>query len=249
MSYPIVACEDNFIQLHQLENIIKNYVLFHDDFFELELFTQSPQDVTNYLKKFSPQNGIYFLDIDLKNKLTGIDLAEKIRKVDTLGKIIFITTHDELAPVTLKRKVEALGFITKDQKRENFRDEVMEVLELAKERIVDSRKKIKRNFSFTIGKQAYNVRMDDVLFIEPSIIPHRLVLQTTEGQFEFYGKLNILEENYSNLFRLSRSCLANLDNIKEVNFSKRIAIFSEDKEITFSTRHSKKLKEYLKKNL
>lgn len=249
MSYPIVACEDNFIQLHQLENIIKNYVLFHDDFFELELFTQSPQDVTNYLKKFTPQNGIYFLDINLRNRITGIDLAEMIRKVDTLGKIIFITTHEELAPMTLKRKVEALGFITKDQKPENFRDEVMELLELARERIVDSRKKIKRNFSFIIGKQAYNISMEEVLFITPSVIPHRLVLQTKDGQYEFYGKLNILEEKYTNLFRLNRSCLANLDNVKEVNFSKKSVFFSEDKEIIFSTRHSKKLRNYFKKHL
>lgn len=246
MSYPIVACEDNFVQLHQLESIIKNYVLFHDDFFKLELFTQSPQAVKEYLKKFSPQNGIYFLDIDLKNKTNGIDLAETIRKSDPLGKIIFVTTHDELAPVTLKRKVEALGFVTKDQTSENFRDEIMELLEVARDRIVDSRDKMKINFSFFIGKQVYNVHMDEVLYIEPSVIAHRLVLHTIDGQYEFYGKLNVLEKNYSNLFRISRSYLANMKNIQEVDFSKRTIRFFEEQEITFSKRHSKKIKEYIK---
>lgn len=244
MSYPIIACEDNFIQLHQLKNVIRNYVLFHDDFFKLELFTRSPQDVLDYLKKFKPQNGIYFLDIDLKNKMTGIDLAERIRKIDSLGKIVFVTTHEELAPMTLRRKVEALGFILKDQSPENFRDEIMEILELARERIIDSRSKINRNFSFSIGKQAYNVHMDEVLYIETSVIPHRLVLQTINGQFEFYGKLNTLETKYPNLFRVSRSCLVNLEKVQKVDFAKRYLRFSEKRQVAFSIRQSKKMKEY-----
>ena len=244
MSYPIIACEDNFIQLHQLKNVIRNYALFHDDFFKLELFTQSPQDVLDYFKKFKPQNGIYFLDIDLKNKMTGIDLAESIRKIDSLGKIIFITTHEELAPMTLRRKVEALGFISKDQSSESFRDEIMEILELARERIIDSRNKINKNFSFTIGKQFYNVHMDEVLYIEPSIIPHRLVLHTINGQFEFYGKLNTLETKYTNLFRVSRSCLVNLENVQKVDFAKRNLRFSEKCQVSFSIRQSRKIKEH-----
>ena len=100
MSYPIIICEDQFLQLQQLESIIQNYILFHSELFQIKLKTQSPIEVKTYLKQFQPKNGIYFLDIDLNHSISGIDLAEMIRKADVQAKIIFVTTHDELAPLT-----------------------------------------------------------------------------------------------------------------------------------------------------
>ncbi len=35
MSYPIILCEDQIIQLNQLERIIGNFILFHDKVFNL----------------------------------------------------------------------------------------------------------------------------------------------------------------------------------------------------------------------
>ncbi|HAP8508965.1 TPA: response regulator, partial [Enterococcus faecium] len=106
MSYPIILCEDQIIQLNQLERIIDNFILFHDKVFKIVLKTQSPLEVKKYLKQFRPKQGIYFLDIDLNHEVNGIELAEVIRKYDVQAKIIFTTTHDEMLPVTIKRRVE-----------------------------------------------------------------------------------------------------------------------------------------------
>nr|WP_235032807.1 hypothetical protein [Enterococcus sp. CSURQ0835] len=46
--------------------------------------------------------------------MNGIDLAEEIREKDVQAKIIFITTHDELIPLTIQHHIKALGFVTKD---------------------------------------------------------------------------------------------------------------------------------------
>lgn len=246
MKYPIILCEDNLIQLQQLYNIIHNYIIFHSEFLKVELKTQSPQEVKDFLNKFSPKNGIYFLDIDLKHKIDGIDLADIIRKQDAQAKIIFITTHDELAPLTLKRKVEALGFIAKDQEFDMFRTEVMEILDLAQERINAVKTDRKMIFTFSVGKQIYNIDMDDVLFVEPSDIPHRLTLFTKQGRYEFYGRLNDLEEKYSNLFRSSRRCLVNLLNTKEIDLPRRLLIFEEDLTRVFSLGKSNEIKKYIK---
>lgn len=58
MSYPIIICEDQFLQLQQLESIIQNYILFHSELFQIKLKTQSPIEVKTYLKQFQPKNGI-----------------------------------------------------------------------------------------------------------------------------------------------------------------------------------------------
>ncbi|WP_125568781.1 LytR/AlgR family response regulator transcription factor [Companilactobacillus insicii] len=242
MTYPIIICEDDMVQLQQFEILVNNYILFHNDPFEVAFKTQSPDEVLEYLQEYPTTNGIYFLDIDLKNQLTGIDLAVKIRKIDVQAKIIFVTTHDEMAPLTFKRKVEALGFITKDQEPEDFRQEFYDTLSLAKERIDRIMTTQKRCFAFSVGNQIYHINLDDVLFIETSTVPHRLDLYTRTGKYEFYGNLNDLEKKYSSLFRANRSCLANPQTISEADFSKRKMYFGPELVRPFSLGKAKKLK-------
>ena len=148
MSCPIILCEDQIIQLNQLERIIDNFILFHDEVFKIVLKTQSPLEVKKYLKQFRPKQGIYFLDIDLNHEVNGIELAEVIRKYDVQAKIIFTTTHDEMLPVTIKRRVETLGFVTKDQTLDEYRNEIVELLLLAQERIDATKQVTNQAFVF-----------------------------------------------------------------------------------------------------
>lgn len=245
MSYPIIICEDSLVQLHQIDTLVQNYILFHNENFQIALKTQSPEEVQMYLKKFHPVNGIYFLDIDLNHQINGIDLAESIRQVDVQAKIIFVTTHDEMAPLTLKRKVEALDFIAKDQPLEKIRSEIYEALDFARQRIDETKTSQRKNFSFSIGTQLYNMDINEILFVETSDIPHRLDLFTVNGKYEFYGKLNNIEKKYLTLFRASRSCLVNLTNIRKVDFPNRILWFNDELFQKFSVGKGKKIKKVM----
>lgn len=249
MSYPIIICEDNQIQLQQLNKLIENYILFHSNLFKVELQASKPQQVVNYLNEDEPQRGIYFLDIDLQADIDGIQLAEIIRQKDVQAEIIFVTTHDELAPLTLKRKVAALDFIEKDQPLDDYRQELYETLDYAKQIIDETRTVQKKGFSFEVGSQVYNLDKSEVIFLESSDIPHRLNLISTNGQFEFYGKLTELEKKYPFLFRISRSCLINPENIHHVDFSIREVGFSDGSTKKFSIGKSKKLKKIIQETL
>lgn len=247
MTYPIIICEDQIIQLNQLETIIQNFILFHSKLFSIQLKTQSPIEVEKYLDKFHPKHGVYFLDIDLNHATNGIDLAEKIREKDVQAKIIFITTHDEMIPLTIQRRVETLGFVTKDQTLENYRAEIIELLTLAQQRIDATRVDQDRAFLFSIGSQSFTIDMQDIYFIEPSSLPHRVALITKNGHYEFYGKLSDLEERYSQLFRVSRNCLANLQQVKEFDFKSRKLYFEPEVSRNYSIGKAQKIKERLKK--
>lgn len=249
MSYPIIMCEDNQIQLQQLDTLVENYILFHSDLFKVELMASKPQQVIDYLDQSEPQNGIYFLDIDLKAEIDGIQLAAIIRKKDVQAEIIFVTTHDELAPLTLKRKVAALDFIEKDQPLDDYRQEIYDTLDYAKQIIDETRTVQKKGFSFEVGSQVYNLDKSEVIFLEASDIPHRLNLDSTNGKFEFYGKLTELEKKYPFLFRISRSCLINPENIHHVDFSIREIGFSDGTTQKFSIGKSKKLKNIIQETL
>ncbi|APX71646.1 response regulator transcription factor [Companilactobacillus allii] len=242
MSYSVIICEDDLVQLEQFEVLVKNYMLFHSELFDIALKTQFPDEVLSFLNDQPTNGGIYFLDIDLHSKMNGIDLASEIRRIDVQAKIIFVTTHDEMAPLTFKRKVEALDFIVKDQPIEDFRQNIYDTLTLAKTRIDKTMTRQKKCFSFTVGNQIYRVSLDDVCIVETSTIPHRLNLYTHTGLYEFYGNLNELEKKYPSLFRANRSCLINPESISEANFSKRKITFDKGLVRTFSIGKAKKLK-------
>ena len=54
------------------------------------------------------------MDIAIKgNQNAGLEIAEKIRKLDAIGQISFVTTHNEFASITYEYKVNAHDFIDK----------------------------------------------------------------------------------------------------------------------------------------
>ena len=246
MSYPIIICEDNLPQLQRLATIIENYIQFHNQLSSIVLKSDSPYEIIEYVEKFSLQGGIYFLDIDLKQDINGIDLAERIRQTDDTARIIFVTTHDELALQTFKRKAEAIGFITKDQPLDDFRQEIQDILETAEDRndAVNLAKKGDRVISFTYDNQVYNVEDSELYFIEASPTnSHKLELYARTAKFEFYGKLKDYADKYPFLVKASRSCLVNPKSIKHADFNANELVFAEGLSRKVSSLHKKKLKQ------
>lgn len=245
MTYSIIICEDQLAQLAQIKTIIKNYMLFHSELLKLNLATQNPYDVMKYIDTFQPKQGIYFLDIDLNTDIDGLELAEYIRKNDVEAKIIFMTTHDEYLPLTIKRRVEALGFVAKDQSLDGYRTEIMELLDLAQQRIDDTKIAKNQSFQFSVGSQDFVLDSETIYILEPSDLPHRIKLLTSDGQYEFYGKLTDIETKYPFLTRVSRFCLVNLNNAREINYKKRLIYFDTELMRSFSIGKGKVIKQFL----
>ncbi|MFJ5477231.1 hypothetical protein ACIL82_10250 [Enterococcus faecium] len=53
-----------------------------------------------------------------------------------------------MLPVTIKRRVETLGFVTKDQTLDEYRNEIVELLLLAQERIDATKQVTNQAFVF-----------------------------------------------------------------------------------------------------
>ncbi|EOH8714631.1 response regulator, partial [Enterococcus faecalis] len=107
----VIICEDNPKQRKRIETIIKNYIMIEDLDMELTLSTDDPQQVLEHVKDDPKQVRLYFFDVDLQHELSGIALAYEIRKIDNIGKIIFVTTHSEMSYLTFTYKIEAMDYI------------------------------------------------------------------------------------------------------------------------------------------
>ncbi len=118
----IFVCEDNKEQRERFAKIIQDITMIENLDMELTLTTAKPDDILNYLSE-NDVSGLYFLDIDLKSSMNGIELAAKIREYDPRGFIVFVTTHSEMSYLTFIYKVEAMDYIIKDN-YSNIKDRI-----------------------------------------------------------------------------------------------------------------------------
>jgi len=211
----IFICEDDVAQRQKMEKIVRNYVMIEDLGMEIALITDNPIDVLNYLEKNPKTKGLYFLDVDLGHEMTGIGLAAKIREVDDLGKIVFVTTHGELSYLTFMYKVEALDYIIKDNPS-GIQQRVCDCIKVAHERYLNDNNPEKKNYKVKVEDRVLAIDQDDIMFIESSDIPHMLVLHLDNSQIEYYGSLKEVESVLPSFYRCHKSYIINPRNIKEI---------------------------------
>ena len=108
----IILCEDNEKERALMTDFISGHVMMENLDMKVALSTASPNEVLKYVKKHA-SGRLYFLDVDLKAEMTGIQLAAQIREVDPKASIVFITTHAELMSLTFEYAIEAMGYILK----------------------------------------------------------------------------------------------------------------------------------------
>jgi response regulator of the lytR/algR family len=195
-----------------------------------------------YINEYNIQGWTYYLDIDLGQEMNGIDLADKIRTIDVTGKFTFITTHEEMAPLTLKRKIETFDFIAKHS-NDYLKKQLMTNLELVYNRFIQQQKrKAITVVRFKVGNICYKLPIDDVVYITTSDKPHRLTLYTKRGKHEFYGKISEYEEKCLELTKVSQSTLVNFDYVDMFRVDKRMIVFTNGLHVECSKRYVMEIK-------
>ena len=238
----IYVCEDIEEERNNMQKIIENIILMEDLDMKLEFCTGNPHAMLDKVKE-SEGVGIYFLDIDLKSDMTGLTLAQEIRKYDPRGFIIFVTTHSEMSYMTFIYKLEALDFILKDE-AETLGTRVYECLIKANQRFASLNNKVQANFSVKVNEKVYTIDYDEILFFETSSNVHKIILHAKNRQMEFLGKIREIENIVDDRFyRCHRSFLVNKDNIREIDFKNRIIYMVNGDECMLSSRMMKGLKQ------
>lgn len=237
----IYICEDIEVQRDRLQQIIENIVLMEDLDMELGCVSENPHTILEKVKE-TEDVGIYFLDIALETDMTGLTLAQEIRKYDPRGFIIFVTTHSEMSYMTFIYKLEALDFILKDNPEE-LGKRVYECILKANQRYASANNKVQANYSVKVNDKVFTVDYDEILFFETSPNVHKIILHCKNRQMEFLGKIKEIEKEVDGRFyRCHRSFLVNRDNIKEIDFQNRVIYMVNGDECLLSTRMMKGLK-------
>ncbi|MCI9075559.1 MAG: response regulator transcription factor [Dorea sp.] len=237
----IYICEDIEVQRDKIQQVVENIVLMEDLDMELSCVSDDPHRILEKVKA-AEEVGIYFLDIELGADMTGLTLAQEIRRYDPRGFIVFITTHSEMSYMTFIYKLEALDFILKDAPEE-LGKRVYECILKANQRFASAKNKVQANFSVKVNEKVFTVDYDEVLFFETSPNVHKVILHCKNRQMEFLGTIKEIEKEVDERFyRCHRSFLVNKDNIREIDFQKRVIYMVNGDECLISSRLMKGLK-------
>ncbi len=234
----IIICEDNSVYRDKFKILIENTILREKLDLKVMLCTGSPEEVINYVTK-NNITGIYFFDVDLNNSINGIRLAETIREIDSVGFIIFTTTHLEMSYLAFKYKVEAMDYVIKDD--EDFKQRVNSCLLKA----YNTYYKDKHTEDCIIIKEdtrIIKIKLRYILFIETTGIAHKIRVHEENRQLEFYGNLKDLQEKLTpNFYRCHKSYIVNREKIAEIDKKNNKIIMINGEECYVSFRYMRGL--------
>ncbi|MBF9658902.1 response regulator transcription factor [Streptococcus pseudopneumoniae] len=144
----IAICDDSNRDGSQLENLLLSY---KDIKIETSVYT-NPQKL---LEQLTEKYSCVFLDIEMP-QITGIDMAQKIRKVNPFIPIIFVTSYRDYMEQVFE--VQTFDYLLKpvtSKKLYKTLDRVVRFLNLGQ-----------AVFTFTFGKQHYSLPLNDIVFFE-----------------------------------------------------------------------------------
>jgi len=239
---PIYLCDDNHNILQTLTSIINNSIVIQDYDMDIICATTNPLELTQQINAKN-QRAIYFLDVDLKHEqYDGFTLAKQIRKVDTRGFIIFVTTHEELMFETFKYRLEAMSYLIKDDS--SLEKQIRHCLEDIHNLIIAESKDTNSYYTVRVADHTYQLPVNDILYFETSTNSHHVAVHMTNRRLEFRGNLKAVEaELDSSFLRVHRSFLVNSQHVASVSNTENTVTLDNGTTCFLSRKGKRLLKE------
>ena len=257
-NYPIIVCDDDHDLANQLATNINSSIQNLSD--DNSSYSELKERVTFVANDFAQavgyivandiKNGIYFLDIELSQQSeakNGVDLAEFIKKQDENAQIIFVTAYEKYAPLTYRRRIGAIDYISKNLSSDEIIQRLEETLRGAIDNLTNMIKYGNRNFKYNIGRNVFKVSKNEVIYIENSTMQHKVHMVTDHGDVEFKGNISQVAKDADFLVKVSQSTLINPNNIQAIDTHNKLIIFDENKAITYSRPYRKVIKQLMTK--
>ena len=232
-----VFCDDERVFRSNIRRVIDKVLMNQE--YDYDVIEFSKFDPSFKKKIQGSTHKIYILDIEVKDSISGIDIARKIRENDWESIIIFVTSHNELGYQALKARIMLLDFISK---YDDFENDLESILRKSLS-LINSKKTIK----FDSEGTSYIIHLSDILYIEKDTVDRKCIIKTTYNEIVVNKTLNYMIQNLDDRFYLShRSCLINTDKIRKIDWKNSVIYFESGISTSLLSRDRKKgLKKYV----
>ncbi|MBS5388070.1 MAG: response regulator transcription factor [Clostridiales bacterium] len=232
---PVYICDDEKRISDRLEHIISNQIVILNGDMGPVRVADDPEKLLE-LQKEDTVPAVYFLDIDFPGYMSGLELAQRLRKHDPRGFIIFITAHGDLAFETFRLRLEALDYIVKgDYKAMAVR--VRECLMSIQERLADEQPGQGRYCTISLFDTVRHIPVEKILYFEAMGFKHTLCLHLEDELLEFNSSLeHFAKELGEEFWRCHRGFLVNSARIREVDLKRQTVVIDNGEECPLSRR-------------
>lgn len=153
MVLKIAICEDEQIQADQIINVVNRFKDENQLEYSIDYFDNGLKLIEQNIDEYD----LIILDI-LMNEISGLDIAQKIRRDNQHVKIIFITAHQQYWPEGYK--VLASRYLLKPMSDDQLYEELVEVF--------DEIEKSRMFIMATKDKAMVKVRINEITYLEIS---------------------------------------------------------------------------------
>lgn len=232
-----IICEDNLDTLERTSQTVTKSMMKYDIEYKVYKFPK----YTNELKKLINENGnvkIYILDVELPG-ISGLEIASEIREDDDDSIIIFATAHPDYRDDIFYSRLSAIDYIPKQQL---YQERLQNTIEY----VID--KKYKNKSISIISKHNHcKILYKEINYIEKCQMQNKCIIHLVDGETkEVITSITKMKEQLGNtFFQTHKSCLVNLKNIKNIDYSNCIITFQNgDKTTLFAVATKKELREH-----
>ena len=208
-----ILCDDNPNILNKLEKTLNSILMQKNLPGQISYSTTQPDKLLNYIE--NNKYDVAILDIDLKSKITGMSLANIIRKNTKTVYIIFTTAHLEYSLLAYKYKT--FDFLPKPVTSEKLEETIT--------RLFEDISNNSRTF-FKPNKKNFIINNNDVLFIQKQ--GKKSIFKTSTQDYALNKSfIDILEFLPQNFVRCHKSYIVNLNKISSIQCN-NIIFFNEN---------------------
>ena len=232
MKLTIGLCDDCAEQIELLKKYIEGDPIGMD----FEVFSSTePEFFLTEVCKNKPQ--LLFLDIDMKG-MGGIELGERIRRIQEDAVIIYITAYEEFALEAFR--VRAFHYLIKPLNRAVFHQVFQEALGHILRR---SGKEPQKTFALQNKGEVIMINYQDIFYFEK--VGHKIKIHTADRDVFYYGNLyQVLRElDESKFVQCHQGYIVNLDKIR--SFRDRCLYIEGNLKLPVSRTFAEKIRESL----
>lgn len=210
-----VLCDDNELILTKLCQMLEAIFIKNNLSAQIVFSSTNYEEILKYVK--NNEVNVLFLDIELKAKLTGIEIANIIRKDNKNLYLIFTTGHLEYGLVAYQCKT--FDYLSKPITLERLEATILRLFE---DISYSPNKFLKIKSCNTV------INLDSIHFIKKDGM--KLIFYTDTREYQIYSSFSKISELLPNNFiRCHKSYIININKITNIQASLNTVLFEHDK--------------------
>lgn len=230
-----VLCDDNSKLLDNLSKMLEIIFIKHSFDAQILFSTSKAEELIDYIEKNNKMD-VLILDINLHSDMTGLQIAQLVRKHNKNCYIIFSTAYFEYALVAYKYKT--FDYLCKPITRERLEETILRLFEDASGSHTNYIKIDNKN---TI------INENEVQYIQRDGM--KIIFHTSNRDYEIYSSFTKIQDKLPNNFvRCHKSFIANVNNITKLEPNSNMIYFNNDSSCDIGPKYKNILMGVFEKN-